>query len=204
MRHLLLAVLLVAMTGCGPDTKSEEQSAAPANEDQPTVPAETAAPAEIPNGSDEPLSGPVSRPAVATQTKSALDVEALQGIWQIVTVERDGKIAKEAPEGRWKALIRTGEITELHWAWQGPDAPTGDSIYISDINSTTTPKAANVSHGGPGSFAAAIYALDGDGLNICIGNDEGGGVLGSRPKTFNTAPGDGRVLYVMKRVQNGQ
>jgi len=34
MRHLLLAALLVAMTGCGPDTKPEEQ---------PTTPAETAA-----------------------------------------------------------------------------------------------------------------------------------------------------------------
>ena len=149
-------------------------------------------------------SGPVSRPAVATQTNSAVDVEALQGIWQIVTVERDGKIAKEAPEGRWKALIRTGNLTELHWSWQGPDAPAGDSIYISDINPTTTPKAMNVSHGGPGSLAAAIYALNGDRLNICIGKDEGGGFLGPRPKTFSTAPGDGRVLYVTKRVQNGQ
>ena len=195
MRHLLLAVVLVAVVGCGPETKPE---------DQPASSEETVSSPETPKGSDEPSAGPVSRPAVATQTKSALDVEALQGIWKIVTVERDGKIAKEAPEGRWKALIRTGEINALRWAWQGPDAPTGDSIYISDINSTTTPKAANVSHGGPGSFAAAIYALDGDGLNICIGNDEGGGVLGSRPKTFNTAPGDGRVLYVMKRVQNGQ
>ena len=33
MRHLLLAVLLVAITGCGADTKQEEQ---------PTAPAETA------------------------------------------------------------------------------------------------------------------------------------------------------------------
>ena len=45
MRHLLLAVLLVAMTGCGPDTKPEEQ---------PTTPAETVSSAETPNGSDEP------------------------------------------------------------------------------------------------------------------------------------------------------
>ena len=45
MRHLLLAALLVAMTGCGSDTKQEEQ---------PTAPAETALPAETPNGSDEP------------------------------------------------------------------------------------------------------------------------------------------------------
>ena len=43
MRHLLLAALLVAMTGCGSDTKPE---------DQPT------APAEIPNGSDEPSAEP--------------------------------------------------------------------------------------------------------------------------------------------------
>ena len=50
-------------------------------------------------------------------------------------------------------------------------------------------------------MAAAIYALNGDRLNICIGKDEGGGFLGPRPKTFSTAPGDGRVLYVTKRVQ---
>jgi WD40 repeat protein len=30
MRHLLLAVLLVAMTGCGSDTKPEDQPATPA------------------------------------------------------------------------------------------------------------------------------------------------------------------------------
>ena len=53
-------------------------------------------------------------------------------------------------------------------------------------------------------MAAAIYALNGDRLNICIGKDEGGGFLGPRPKTFSTAPGDGRVLYVTKRVLNGQ
>jgi formylglycine-generating enzyme required for sulfatase activity len=77
MRHLLLAVLLVAMTGCGPDTKPEDQPAAPAKEDQPTAPAETASqeeqptapaktaspaetavPAETPNGSDEPSAEP--------------------------------------------------------------------------------------------------------------------------------------------------
>jgi formylglycine-generating enzyme required for sulfatase activity len=45
MRHLLLAVLLVAMTGCGPDTKPEEQ---------PTTPAETVSSPETPKGSDEP------------------------------------------------------------------------------------------------------------------------------------------------------
>ena len=146
---------------------------------------------------------PVSGPVVATQAKSWLDVEALQGTWQIVKVERDGKIDKEAPEGRLKALIRTGNLSELHWAWQGPDASAGDSIYISDINSTTTPKAMNVSYGGPGSLAAAIYALDGDRLIICIGKEKGGGFLGPRPKTFSTAPGDGRVLYEAKRVQEG-
>ena len=148
------------------------------------------------------LSVPVSSPAVSTQTRSLLDVEALQGIWQIVTVERDGKIVKEAPEGRWKALIRTGNDTTLHWSWQGPDAPAGDSIYISGINSMATPKAMNVSRGGPGSLAAAIYVLNGDTLNICIGKELGGGFLGPRPKTFDTAPRDGRVLYVMKRVLN--
>ena len=45
MRHLLLAVLLVAMTGCGPDTKPE---------DQPASPEETGSSPETPNGSDEP------------------------------------------------------------------------------------------------------------------------------------------------------
>ena len=45
MRHLLLAVLLVAMTGRGSDTKPE---------DQPTVPAEIVSSPETPKGGDEP------------------------------------------------------------------------------------------------------------------------------------------------------
>ena len=53
MRLLLLAVLLVAMTGCGPDTKSEDQPTTPTKEDQPTAPEETVSLAETPNGSDE-------------------------------------------------------------------------------------------------------------------------------------------------------
>ena len=44
MRQLLLAALLVAMTGCGSDTKPEEQPTTPAEtasqEEQPTTPAE--------------------------------------------------------------------------------------------------------------------------------------------------------------------
>ena len=71
MRHLLLAAFLVAMTGCGSDTKpedqptataetasQEEQPAAPmetaTQEDQPTAPEETVSSPETPNGSDEP------------------------------------------------------------------------------------------------------------------------------------------------------
>ena len=45
MRQILLTLLLVAITGCGPDTKPEGQPAAPK---------EPAAAMEAPNGSDEP------------------------------------------------------------------------------------------------------------------------------------------------------
>jgi formylglycine-generating enzyme required for sulfatase activity len=58
MRHLLLAVLLVAMTGRGSDTKPEEPPTAPAEtaaqKDQPTVPAEIVSSPETPKGGDEP------------------------------------------------------------------------------------------------------------------------------------------------------
>ena len=58
MRYLLLAALLVAMTGCGSDTKPEEQPTKPAEtatqEEQPTTPAETVSSPETPNSSDEP------------------------------------------------------------------------------------------------------------------------------------------------------
>jgi len=50
--------LLVAMTGCGSDTKPEEQPTTPAEtatqEEQPTTPAETVSSPETPNSSDEP------------------------------------------------------------------------------------------------------------------------------------------------------
>ncbi len=42
MRHLLLAVLLVAMTGCGSDTKPKEQPTAPVKEAQSPASAEMA------------------------------------------------------------------------------------------------------------------------------------------------------------------
>ena len=43
MRHLLLAVLLVAMTGCGSETAAQEdQPTTPAKEPQPRALAETA------------------------------------------------------------------------------------------------------------------------------------------------------------------
>ena len=42
MRYLLLAALLVAMTGCGSDTKPEEQPAAPVKEAQSPASAEMA------------------------------------------------------------------------------------------------------------------------------------------------------------------
>ena len=45
MRHLPLAALLVAMTGCVPDTKPE---------DRPASPEGTVSSPETPNGSDEP------------------------------------------------------------------------------------------------------------------------------------------------------
>ena len=52
MRHLLLAALLVAMTGCGSDTKPEDQPTAPAEtaaqEEQPAAPTETATQEEQP------------------------------------------------------------------------------------------------------------------------------------------------------------
>jgi formylglycine-generating enzyme required for sulfatase activity len=58
MRHKLLAALLVAMTGCGSDTKPEDQPKTPAEtasqKDQPTAPEETVSSPETPNGSDEP------------------------------------------------------------------------------------------------------------------------------------------------------
>jgi len=58
MRHLLLAALLVAMTGCGSDTKPEDQPTTPAEtasqKDQPTAPEETVSSPETPNESDEP------------------------------------------------------------------------------------------------------------------------------------------------------
>jgi formylglycine-generating enzyme required for sulfatase activity len=45
MRYVLLTLLLVAVVGCGPDTKPE---------DQPASPEETVSSPETPNGSDEP------------------------------------------------------------------------------------------------------------------------------------------------------
>jgi hypothetical protein len=72
MRHLLLAVLLVAMTGCGPDTTPEDQSAAPA---------------ETPNGSDEPSAEPAKAVVSIVNSIGTLDPRKRpchHGMWDTV------------------------------------------------------------------------------------------------------------------------
>lgn len=87
MKHLLLAVLFVAMTGCEPETKPKEQPTASAAspEEQPTTPAETVSPPETPNWSDEP---PAKAAVPATNSNGMRFVP-------IPAVEIHGSIARE-------------------------------------------------------------------------------------------------------------
>ncbi len=58
MRQLLLAVLLVVMTGCGSDTKPEDQPTTPTKEEQPAAPTETATQEDQPTAPEETVSSP--------------------------------------------------------------------------------------------------------------------------------------------------
>lgn len=118
------------------------------------------------------------------------DLDRLQGVWQLVAMERDGESAAPEELTRDTATYEGNRIT----------LRSGEKVRrrgIITLDPSRTPKAINTwDLDGPfeDQTIPGIYELDGDTLRLCFG---GPGEL--RPRTFTTKGGQAFLMVVYKR-----
>jgi uncharacterized protein (TIGR03067 family) len=119
------------------------------------------------------------------------DLEALQGTWTAVIVERNGQKAPQEVLKNFKVVIEGDKMII------NPDSDNRTSTF--KLDPSKKPKAMdNTPEQGPkkGVGLPTIYELEGDTLKICFDNE---GVSDKRPTEFKTTPGSGLALFVLKR-----
>ncbi len=132
--------------------------------------------------------GLVLTAAGAQDDAAKKDLESLQGVWQFVSLEVEGKGLPEDPDKPIKLIVKGNRA--IHPGREGKNKET-----IIRLDPSRKPKAIDMSPlAGPdkGKAALGIYAIDGDMLKICAGT------LGKdRPTEFKA--GKNVVLMVLKR-----
>jgi uncharacterized protein (TIGR03067 family) len=115
------------------------------------------------------------------------DIETLQGTWNIVSLEMDGR---SMPSGEAAIRIQGSRFTTT--------AMGGEYSGALEIDESASPKAFNLRfESGPeqGNTSHGIYQLEGDTWKICL-TLRGG----TRPGEFATKPGSGLALEFLKRA----
>jgi uncharacterized protein (TIGR03067 family) len=129
----------------------------------------------------------VARPAVVVQPDPRSELHGLQGEWQVVAVEYDGRVLlkDEFPFTKLKILDRI----ILH---EGGDH---DQEMIFRLHPEQQPRAIEMQSTGYHSDQTynAIYSLEGDTLTICRPTDD------AQPREFASKPGSNVLLYTAKR-----
>jgi len=121
------------------------------------------------------------------------ETENLAGLWQAVELEANGKRESAEVAKGFRVLIEGDKITF------NPDAENRPSRFI--LDPTNTPKSIDfIPQDGPANgqrLPVGIYSVEGDRLRLCIDKEV---KTGRRPTVFETRPGDGLALMVLKRV----
>ncbi|MBM4069345.1 MAG: TIGR03067 domain-containing protein [Planctomycetes bacterium] len=134
--------------------------------------------------------------AVADEPKTgAKDKEALQGLWQAVELEANGKKAPAEAVKAFQVQFKGDQIVF------NPASENRKHAFA--IDPASKPKAMDLTAGdGPKKgqkLPCAIYKLEGDKLTICLDKE---GEAGKRPTEFKTAAGDGFALLTLERVKD--
>jgi uncharacterized protein (TIGR03067 family) len=114
----------------------------------------------------------------------------LEGTWDLVSLERDGKDVK--PKG--EKAIMTGDKGVVK---------VGDKVIVAatyKLDPSKKPKAVDITYtegDNKGKTFKGIYQLDGDMLKIC----RGGSPDDERPTEFKSKPDSGGVLAVYTRAK---
>jgi len=114
------------------------------------------------------------------------DVEALKGIWEVVSTTHGGK---DVP-AKGRTLVFSGNAFS---AYTG-DKPERAIAFTLDPN--TNPKRIDLDRGGKDGKAYGIYQLDKDELKLCYGEPGA-----ERPRAFESKAGKKVFLVVLKRAK---
>jgi uncharacterized protein (TIGR03067 family) len=126
------------------------------------------------------------KPADAT----VKEFQSLRGEWRVAAVERDGI---KAPPGTPRTVLGAIRVTDE----MPKRAAIRCDVYAVTLDPAATPKRLSGAVTGgeiKGEKLFAIYRLEGDKLTLCC--DYGGTDF---PSKFQTAAGDGRVVYHLER-----
>src|SRR5262245_3709309 len=137
------------------------------------------------------------RPPKATQGKTAAkDLALLQGRWEVLSIEQDGKPEPKA-DRRWFGMTVKGNRTFA--LDQAGNANPREPEYTFRLDPSQRPAAIDQTIRDadcPPETERGIYELRGDRLTLCLA-----GVGDRRPATFTTKKSDGRILVTFRRAK---
>jgi RNA polymerase sigma factor (sigma-70 family) len=130
----------------------------------------------------------LATPVPVVQADPTLDLDGLQGEWQVVAVEHDGRVLPKDEFPFTRLKIRNDFIVHA-----GRDH---DQEVSFQLHPEQQPKAIDMQSTGYHSADtfSGIYALEGDTLTICRPDDN------ARPTQFASKPGSRILLYTAKRI----
>jgi RNA polymerase sigma factor (sigma-70 family) len=129
-------------------------------------------------------------PVAIEQPDPALDLERLQGVWQVIAVTFDGQVL---PQERFPfTRLRIQGDTIVH------EGPVHNLEVTFRLYPEQNPKAIDMkSQGYHTETYNAIYALEGDTLTVCRPDDD------ERPTEFASKPDSKMILYTARRMPPG-
>jgi uncharacterized protein (TIGR03067 family) len=131
------------------------------------------------------------KPPAQAKDDRQKELEALQGTWAAVTVERNGQRAPAEALKGFEVVIQGNRMTI------NPGKDDRTSTFT--LDPSKRPRwLDNTPEQGPkkGQSLPAIYELQGDSLKLCFDNE---GVSDKRPTAFRTTSGSGLALFVLQR-----
>jgi RNA polymerase sigma factor (sigma-70 family) len=128
-------------------------------------------------------------PVAGVQAEARSDLDGLQGDWQVVAVEQDGRVL---PKDKFPfTSLKIRDDTILH------EGRVHNEEMVFRVHPERQPKAMDMRSTGYHSSEEmhnAIYVLEGDTLTICRPDDA------TRPAEFASSPGSNVLLYTAKRI----
>jgi uncharacterized protein (TIGR03067 family) len=123
----------------------------------------------------------------------AKEWKALEGTWEIVSIELQGKKAGLPEERKERLTFRDGTFAVV----QGQEARDKGTLNLDPMKKPKTMDMVSGGEGNKGKKALAIYELKGNDLRVCVAAPGQ-----PRPSAFTTDAGSANYITTMRRVKN--